>query len=64
MELIKTVKAIGSFFLALLIVAIPFMCALSFALNWYSLIRFMFTVMTVALVAIGTAWIYIESEEV
>lgn len=64
MEFIKIVKAVGSFFLALLIGAIPFMCALSFAFNWHALIKFLFTAMTVALIAIGTGWIYVESEEV
>ena len=62
-ELIKIIKAVGSFFLTLLIVAIPFMCALSFALNWYSLIKFILVAMTVALITIVTAWIYVESEE-
>lgn len=61
MELKKIVKAIGSFFLVLIIVAIPFMCALSYALNWHAFIKFMLTVLTIALLAIGTG--YIESKE-
>ena len=63
MELIKIVKAIGSFFLALLIVAIPFICALSYALDWNNGIKFILTMMTIALVVIRTIWIYIESEK-
>ena len=61
-ELIKIVKASGSFFLIMLILAIPFMCALSFAFNWHALIKFILAAMTVALIAIGTGWIYVESE--
>ena len=64
MELIKIVKAIGSFFLAVLIVAIPFICALSYALNWNGSIKFILTATTIVLIAIGTGWIYAESEEV
>ena len=63
MEFIKIVKAVGSFFLALLIATIPFICALSYALDWNATIKFILTAMTFVLVAIGTAWIYAESEE-
>lgn len=62
MELVKIVRVIGSFILALFIVAMPFMCALSYALNWYALIKFIFTALTIGFVFIGTAAIYGESE--
>ena len=62
MELIKVVKAIGSFVLTLFIVAIPFMCALSYALNWYAESKFIFTLMTIGLVFDGTSLIYVISE--
>ena len=63
MKLIKIVKAIGSFFLAVLIVAIPFMCALSDALNWNGSIKFILTLMTIGALIIITVWIYTESEK-
>ena len=62
MELIKVVKAIGSFVLTLFIVAIPFMCALSYALNWYAESKFIFTLMTIGLVFDVTSLIYVISE--
>lgn len=62
MELIKVVKTIGSFVLALFIVAMPFMCALSYALNWYAEIKIIFTVMTIGVVFAGTSLIYETSE--
>lgn len=63
MELIKVVKAIGSFVLALFIVAMPFMCALSYALNWYAETKIIFTLMTIGVVLAGTSLIYETSEE-
>lgn len=63
MELIKVLKAIGSFVLALFIVAMPFMCALSYALNWYIVIKFIFTTLTIGFVLAGTSLIYETSEE-
>ena len=63
MKLIKIVKFIGSFFLAVLIVAIPFICALSYALDWYGSIKFILTAMTIVILAVGIGWIYAESEE-
>ena len=66
MELTKIVRLIGSFILALFIVAIPFICALSFVLNWGVwgvLIKFIFTPMTIGYLAIETTYIYYESEE-
>lgn len=63
MELIKVVKAIGSFVLALFIVAMPFMCALSYALNWPAESKFIFTIMTVGVVLAGTSLIYELSED-
>ena len=63
MELIKLVRVIGSFILALLIVAIPFTCALSYALNWNIFIKFMLTALTIGCLAIKTNLIYFESEE-
>ncbi len=63
MELIKVVKAIGSFWLALFIVAMPFMCALSWALNWLAESKFIFTLMTIGVVFAGTSLIYETSEE-
>ena len=63
MELIKVVKVIGSFVLALFIIAMPFMCALSFALNWCAEIKFIFTVMTIIIIFAGAALIYYEVSE-
>lgn len=63
MELIKVLKAIGSFVLALFIVAMPFMCALSYALNWYAETKFIFTILTIGFVFAGTSLIYEVSEE-
>lgn len=63
MELINVVRGIGSFILALLIIAVPFLCALSYALNWYAETKFIFTSLTVGFLIIGTAAIYGESEE-
>ena len=63
MGLIKIVKAIGSFFLTVIITAIPSICTLSYVLNWNAIIKFILTIMTVVLIAIGTAWIYTESED-
>lgn len=63
MELIKVVKAIGSFVLASFIVAMPFMCALSYTLNWYAETKFIFTLMTIVIVFAGTSLIYEISEE-
>jgi hypothetical protein len=63
MELIKVVKAIGSFVLVSFIVAMPFMCALSYALNWYSETKFIFTAMTIGIVFAGTSLIYETSED-
>ncbi len=62
MELIKIVKAVGSFFLAVLVIAVPFMCALSFALDWNGSIKFILVAITVVLIAIITGWVYVESE--
>ena len=63
MELTKIVRLIGSFILALFIVAIPFICALSFALNWNVLIKFLFTMMAIGHILIQATYIYYESEE-
>lgn len=65
MELEKIVRLIGSFILALFIVAIPFICALSFVLNWGVwgvFIKLIFTLMTIGYIAIETLYIYYESE--
>lgn len=61
MELIKIVRAIGSFVLALFIVAMPFMCALSYALKWGAPMELMYTVMTIWILIAGTLLIYAES---
>lgn len=63
MELTKIVRLIGSFILALFIVAIPFICALSFALNWNVLIKFLLTMLTIGYIMIQTIYIYYDSEE-
>ena len=63
MELIKIVRVIGSFVLALFIIAIPFICALSYALNWNILIKGALTIITIGDLAIKTSSIYFESEE-
>lgn len=62
MELINIVRGIGSFILALLIIAVPFLCALSYALNWPAESKFIFTSLTIGFVFIGTVAIYGESE--
>lgn len=63
MERMNVVRGIGSLILALLIVAVPFLCALSYALNWPAESKFIFTSLTVGFVFIGTMAIYGESEE-
>lgn len=63
MELIKVVRCIGSFILALFIVAIPFVCALSYALDWNILIKSTLTMITIGYIMIKTVNIYYESEE-
>lgn len=63
MELTKIVRVIGSFIVALFIAAIPFICALSFALNWNVLIKFLFTMMAIGYILIQTNYIYYESEK-
>lgn len=63
MELTKIVRLIGSFILALFIAAIPFICALSFALNWNVFIKFLFTMMAIGYILIQATYIYHESEE-
>ena len=63
MELEKTVRAIGSFMLALLIVAIPFMCGLSFAFNSLSFVKLILIMLTLGFAVIGAMLIYTESEE-
>lgn len=62
-ELIKIVKVIGSFILTLLIIAVPFLCALSYAFNWPAESKFIFTALTIGFLFIGTVAIYGESEE-
>lgn len=62
MELIKIVRVIGSFILALFITAVPFMCALSYALNWNIIIKGIHTVLTIGFIALKTSSIYFESE--
>lgn len=63
MELITLVKCIGSFILALFIVGIPFICALSYALDWDTAIKIALTVMTIGFLIMETVSIYAESEE-
>lgn len=63
MELIKTVRVIGSFVLAIIIVAIPFLCGLSFGLKFASYLQLILTILTIGLVAIVAMLIYAESEE-
>ena len=63
MELIKTVRAIGSFVLAIIIVAIPFLCGLSFAFNWLSFLKLILIMLTFGFVVIGAVLIYAESED-
>jgi hypothetical protein len=63
MELIKLVRVIGSFVLALFIIAIPFTCALSYALNWNILIKGALTIITIGYIIIKTMYIYYDSEE-
>ena len=60
--LIKIVKAIGSFILALICVSPPFICALSYALNWNNGIKFILTMITIGIIIYGTVMIYAESE--
>ena len=63
MELIKTVRVIGSFMLALLLIAIPFLCGLSVAYNWMSTTKFLLIVLTVGLMLSVAMLIYAESED-
>lgn len=63
MELIKIVRYIGSFILALFIVAIPFICALSYALDWSIYVKIVLTVITISFILIKSAEIYVKSED-
>lgn len=63
MELINIVKGIGSFILASIIIAVPFLCALSYAYNWPAESKFIFTSLTIGFIMIGIVAIYGESEE-
>lgn len=63
MELIKTVKVIGSFVLAIILVSIPFLCGLSFAFNGLSVLKLILIMLTLGFVFIGAVLIYAESEE-
>jgi hypothetical protein len=63
MELIKTVKIIGSLILVIIITAIPVLCGLSFGFNWNFYLKLIFTALTICFVAIGTVCVYMESED-
>ncbi len=63
MELINIVKGIGSFILASLITAVPFLCALSYALNWPAESKFIFTALTIGFLIVGTLLIYAKSDD-
>ncbi len=41
------IKVIGSFALAILTIALPMLCGLSYALNWISSMKFLLTVLSV-----------------
>ena len=58
----KIVKIIGSFILALICVSPPFICALSYALNWNNGIKFILTMITIGTIICGAVTIYTESE--
>lgn len=55
-------KLIGSFIIAILIIAIPILCTLSFVLNWGFLITFILGIITVTLITVIALQIYGESE--
>ncbi len=63
MELIKIVRGIGSFVLALFIVAIPSICTVSYALDWNTDTKYALTIMTIVLIFVITLLIYTESDE-
>lgn len=55
-------RAIGSFMIALFIVSIPILCALSYVFELSIFLKFLFTIFTTILLAILTRIIYTESE--
>lgn len=62
-KLIKINKVFCSFILALYIITMPFMCALSYTLNWSIDIKIIFTLATLSCLIWGTVLIYPDIEE-
>lgn len=58
----EIVVGIGSIVFALFIVSIPFLCALSYALNLAIEIKFILTIITIGLIFWLASLIYTESE--
>lgn len=60
MELIKAVKIIGSLVLAIVKLGIPFLGGLSFAFNWFPLIKTILIFITLGMVVMDTITIYMQ----
>lgn len=63
MGLTKIVRAIGSFIIALFMVAIPFSCGISYVLKFDAFLQWIFTILTIILVLIYVGLIYEKSED-
>lgn len=58
----KILVFIGSLVLTLLIMSVPILCALSFALNWVVEVKFLLTVLTIVFGSILCELIYLEAD--
>lgn len=58
----KILVFIGSLVLTLLIMSVPILCALSFALNWVIEVKFLLTVLTIVFGSILCELIYLEAD--
>lgn len=60
MELLKAVKIIGSFVLAIIKIGIPFLWGLSFVFDWSVLIKFILFLISFSIVIIEAITIYMQ----
>lgn len=59
----KILVFIGSLVLTLLIMSVPILCALSFALNWANEVKFLLTFLTIVFGSILCELIYLEADK-